>query len=164
MAPWSWVDYCNSVVMAIVNLGYGSAEVFPNVDSRVLRCRCWVMLGDIQRYRFGKEAVLRKDRDIGKRGDRGAVVAVQYVVIRNWSEVLRRRVMWHGFVDKEWCWRCVRSQVDIWMVHRGMRNCSMVVDKLYIKKGCCMLDDFLFFSLYKFSCIAKQVTTLKQLR
>ena len=41
------------------------------------------MLGDIQRYRFGKEAVLRKDRDIGKRGDRGAVVAVQYVVIRN---------------------------------------------------------------------------------
>ena len=26
------------------------------------------------------------------------------------------------------------------------------------------LEDFLFFSLYSFSCIAKQVTTLKQLR
>jgi hypothetical protein len=50
------------------------------------------------------------------------------------------------------------------MVHWGMRNDSMVADGLYIKRGCLALVDFLFFSLYSFSCIAKQVTTLKQLR
>ena len=50
------------------------------------------------------------------------------------------------------------------MVHRSMRNDSMVADGLYIKRVLLALEDFLFFSLYSFSCIAKQVTTLKQLR
>ena len=50
------------------------------------------------------------------------------------------------------------------MVHRSMRNGSMVVDGLYIKRVLLALEDFLFFSLYSFSCISKQVTTLKQLR
>jgi len=50
------------------------------------------------------------------------------------------------------------------MVHRSMRNGSRVADELYIKRGLMVLEDFLFFSLYSFSCIAKQVTTLKQLR
>jgi len=50
------------------------------------------------------------------------------------------------------------------MVHRGMRNGSRVADELYIKRVLMVLEDFLFFSLYLFSCIAEQVTTLKQLR
>jgi len=39
-----------------------------------------------------------------------------------------------------------------------------VADELYIKRVLMAMEDFLFFSLYSFSCIAKQVTTLKQLR
>jgi hypothetical protein len=50
------------------------------------------------------------------------------------------------------------------MVHQSMRNDSRVTDGLYIKSVLLALEDFLFFSLYSFSCIAKQVTTLKQLR
>jgi hypothetical protein len=50
------------------------------------------------------------------------------------------------------------------MVHWSMRYGSKVADKLYIKRVLLVLEDFLFFSLYSFSCIAKQVTTLKQLR
>ena len=50
------------------------------------------------------------------------------------------------------------------MVHRSMGNDSRVADELYIKRVLIVLEDFLFFSLYSFSCIAKQVTTLKQLR
>jgi hypothetical protein len=61
----------------------------------------------------------------------------------------------------EWC---VRSQDDIRIVHRSMRNGLKVADGLYFKIVLLALEDFLFFSLYSFSCIAKQVTTLKQLR
>jgi len=50
------------------------------------------------------------------------------------------------------------------MVHRDMRNDSMVTNKLYIKRVVLALEGFDFFSLYLFLCIAKQVTTLKQLR
>jgi len=50
------------------------------------------------------------------------------------------------------------------MVHRSMGNDSRVADELYIKRVLMVLEDFLFFSLYSFSCIAKQVMTLKQLR
>jgi len=50
------------------------------------------------------------------------------------------------------------------MVHRSMRDGSRVADELYIKRVLMALQDFLFFSLYSFSCIAKQVTTLKQFR
>jgi len=50
------------------------------------------------------------------------------------------------------------------MVHRSMRNDSRVADELYMKRVLLVLEDFLFFSLYSFSCIAKQVTTLKQFR
>jgi hypothetical protein len=50
------------------------------------------------------------------------------------------------------------------MVHRSMRNGSNVAEELDIKGVLLALEDFLFFSLYSFSCIAKQVTTLKQLR
>ena len=42
-----------------------------------------------------------------------------------------------------------------------MRNCSRVADELYIKRLLFALEDFLCFSLYSFSYIAKQVTTLK---
>ena len=58
----------------------------------------------------------------------------------------------------EWC---VRSQDNVRIVHRSMRNGSEVADGLYIKRVLLALEDFLFFSLYSFSCIAKQVTTLK---
>ena len=50
------------------------------------------------------------------------------------------------------------------MVHRSMSNGSRVADELYIKRVLMALEDFIFFSLYSFSCIAKQVATLKQLR
>jgi len=50
------------------------------------------------------------------------------------------------------------------MVHRSMRNDSRMADELYIKRVLLVLEDFLFFSLYSFSCIAKQVTTLNQIR
>ena len=50
------------------------------------------------------------------------------------------------------------------MVHRSMKNGSRVADGVYIKRVSLAVEDFLFFSLYSFSCIAKQVTTLKQLR
>jgi len=61
----------------------------------------------------------------------------------------------------EWC---VGSWDEIRILHRSMRNGSRVADELYIKRVSMALEDFLFFSLYSFSCIAKQVTTLKQLR
>jgi hypothetical protein len=85
-------------------------------------------------------------------------------MIRKWTEVLRRRTMWRGCIDKEMCRWCVRSWDEIRMVHRSMRNGSRVADEVYIKRMLSALEDFLFFSLYSFSCIAKQVTTLKQLR
>jgi hypothetical protein len=50
------------------------------------------------------------------------------------------------------------------MVHWSMSNGSRVADELYLKRVWLALEDFLCFSLYLFSCIAKQVTTLKQLR
>jgi len=43
------------------------------------------------------------------------------------------------------------------MVHRSMRNDLTVADEVYIKRGCLVLEDFLFFSFHSFSCIAKQV-------
>jgi len=46
------------------------------------------------------------------------------------------------------------------MVHRSIRNGSRVADQLYIKRVLLVLEDFLFLSLYSFSCIAKQVTTV----
>jgi len=92
------------------------------------------------------------------------MVAESFSMIRKWTEVLRRRTMWRGCFDKEMRWWCVRSWDEIRMVHRSMRNGSRVADKLYIKTVLLALEDFLFFSLYSFSCIAKQVMTLKQLR
>jgi hypothetical protein len=50
------------------------------------------------------------------------------------------------------------------MVHRSIGNDSRMANELYIKRVLLALEDFLFFSLYSFSCIAKQVTTLKQHR
>jgi len=50
------------------------------------------------------------------------------------------------------------------MIHWSMENGSRVADKLYIKRVLLALEDFLFFSLYSFSCIAKHVMTLKQFR
>jgi hypothetical protein len=71
-------------------------------------------------------------------------------------------MMWHGCIDKEMGWCCVGSWDEIQMVHWSMRNGSRVADELYIKRVLLALEDFLFFSLYTFSCIAKQVMTLKQ--
>jgi len=91
------------------------------------------------------------------------MVVVQFGMIRKWSEVLRCQTMWRGCIDKMICWWCVRSWDEIRMVHRSIRNGSRVADGLYIKSVLLALEDFLFFSLYSFSCIAKQVRTLKQL-
>jgi hypothetical protein len=85
-------------------------------------------------------------------------------MIRKWSEVLRRRMMWRGCIDKQMCWWCVRSWDKTRLVHWSIRNGSRVADELYIKRVLLALEGSLFFSLYLFSCIAKQVTTLKMLR
>jgi len=47
------------------------------------------------------------------------------------------------------------------MVHRSMRNGSRVADGLYIKRVVLALEDFLFFSVYSFSCLASNSTTLE---
>jgi len=49
------------------------------------------------------------------------------------------------------------------MVHRSMKNGSKVADELYIKRVVIALEDFLFFSLYSFSCIASNSTTLEKI-
>ena len=85
------------------------------------------------------------------------MVGVSFVVIRKWCEVLRHRLMWCGFVDKEIGWWGARSWRTIRKVLRSMKNGSRVTDKLYINRGCLALEDFLFFFLYSFSCVAKQV-------
>jgi len=65
----------------------------------------------------------------------GRMVVVYCVIIRKWSEVLQRGVIWHGDIDKELCWWCVRSWEDIQMLHQSMRNDSRVPDEVYIKRG-----------------------------
>jgi hypothetical protein len=60
--------------------------------------------------------------------------------------------------------RWVRSWDEIRMIHRSMKDDSRVADELYTKRVLLALEGFLLFSLYSFSCIAMQVTTLKQLR
>jgi len=42
-----------------------------------------------------------------------------------------------------------------------MEDDSEVANQVYIKRGCLVLEDVLFFSLYSFSCIASNSTTLK---
>lgn len=49
------------------------------------------------------------------------------------------------------------------MVYRSMINDCGDAHELYIKRGCPVLEDFIFFDRYYWlSCIAKQVTSLKQ--
>jgi len=50
------------------------------------------------------------------------------------------------------------------MVHRSMMNGSRVADEFYILRVLLALEDFLFFSIYSFACIAKPVVILKQLQ
>jgi len=50
------------------------------------------------------------------------------------------------------------------MVHRSIRIDSRVVDKFYIKRGWLVLENLLFFSLYRLCFIAYQDTSLKQLK
>jgi len=73
-------------------------------------------------------------------------------------------MIWSGSIDQVLCWWSVRSWDDIQMVYRSMRDDSRVADELYIKRALLALVGFLFFSVYSFSCIAKQFMTLKQLR
>jgi hypothetical protein len=78
--------------------------------------------------------------------------------------VLRRWTMWRGCTDKKFRKWCERSWDKFRTVHWSMGNGSRMTEELYIKRVLLALEDFLFFSLYSFSCIAKQVTTLKQFR
>jgi len=50
------------------------------------------------------------------------------------------------------------------MVHQSMRNGLKVADELNIQRVLMALEEVIFFSLYSFSCTAKEVMTLKQLR
>jgi len=111
-----------------------------------------------------EEIVLRKGRDVGRLRGSGEMVLVEFSIIRNWSAVLQCWEMWSGCIEKELCWWCVRSWDNIRIVHWGMRDGSGVAAELYIKTMLLALEGFLFFSLYSFSCIENQVTTLKQLR
>jgi len=45
--------------------------------------------------------VLRKGGDVGRRRGSDEIVAVQCSMIRKWAEVLRRRMIWHGCIDKK---------------------------------------------------------------
>ena len=54
--------------------------------------------------------------------------------------------------------------MKIWIVHQCMKDDWRVTDKLFIKRGCLVLENDLFFSLYLFCWVAKQQVTLKQLR
>jgi len=45
------------------------------------------------------------------------------------------------------------------MEYRSSRNESRGADKQYIKRGCLVLEDYLLFSLYSYSCILIQLTT-----
>jgi len=47
------------------------------------------------------------------------------------------------------------------MAHRSMRNGSRVADETVYKQRLLALEDLLSFSLYSFSCIASNSTTLK---
>jgi hypothetical protein len=60
--------------------------------------------------------------------------------------------------------RCVGSWDEIRIVYRSLRYGSWVADKLCIKRVLLARDGFHIFSLYSFSCIAKEITTFKQLR
>jgi len=60
--------------------------------------------------------------------------------------VLLHRMIWHVCTDNKFSWWCVRSQDQIWMVHRSMRNHLRVADELYIKRMLLLLQDVLFFS------------------
>jgi len=57
-------------------------------------------------------------------------------MIGKWCEVFRRRMIWPGCIDQKLCCGCVRSQDEIRMIHRSMRNGSRVVDAWYIKRVC----------------------------
>jgi hypothetical protein len=46
--------------------------------------------------------VLLKDRDVGRRGGNGRMVAVSFRMIRECSEVLRCQTMWRGCYDESW--------------------------------------------------------------
>jgi len=105
--------------------------------------------------------VLWKGGDVGRHGEYDNMVAVHFGMMRKWSEVLRRWMMWRGCIDNVLCSWCVRSWDDIWRVHRGMRNGSRVADDLYIQSVLLALEDFLFFSLYSFSFKANQDTSFK---
>jgi hypothetical protein len=107
--------------------------------------------------------VLQTGGDVGRCGGCSEIMAEQFGMIRKWFEVLRHRAVWCGCIGKELWWWSVRSWDEIRMVYWSMRNGSKVADELCIKGALAVRDDFLFFSLYSFSCIAKQVMTLKQL-
>ena len=95
-----------------------------------------------------EEIVSWSDEDIGRRGGCGEKVAVYCGKIKKLSEVLRRRMMWRGCIDKKLRWWCVRSWDEIQMIHQSMRNGSRVAHELYIKRELLALEDFLFlFSL-----------------
>jgi len=49
-------------------------------------------------------------------------------------------------------------------IHQSMGDDSSVAEKLYIRRDYLEWENFLFVSLYSFSCIARQRTTLKKLQ
>lgn len=77
----------------------------------------------------------------------------QYYLLWLGSVVRYCDVGQHGMV--EWTsviLGCVRSQLDIWMIHRSMRNKWRVADEVYLKRGC-WCSRIPFFSLCTLSLI-----------
>jgi hypothetical protein len=100
-----------------------------------------------------------------ERASEGSEIGVvQFDTIKHRSVVLRCRAIWRGCTDNRLYYWFVRSWYEIRMVHQGMTNASSVAYEWYITRVLLALEDSLFFSLYSFSCIAKQCTTLRQLR
>ena len=53
-----------------------------------------------------------------------------------------------------WWWWYARSWGKIQTVHRSMGDDWKIADELSIQRTCFVLEDYFFFSLYSFSCIA----------
>jgi len=144
-----WGSFLSDILGNQDHWEMSSEDIGPKIE-----ILSWPELREMGWMVLRKELVQRKGGDV-RRCSR--IVAVYLIMIRKWSEVLQRGVMWRGNTDQELSWWCVRSWEDIRMIHWSMRNDSSVADEVYIKRGYLVLKDFLFFSLHSFSCIAKQV-------
>ena len=129
-----------------------------------------MITGDVKRNGVGeswKEVVLRNGKDVEGCGehvktpqDGGGIISYKNQVA--WNVVTSDDMAW--FCWQELCWWCTQSLKTIRMVQCIIRDDSRVAYELCVKTCFLVLEDFLFFSLYSIACIARQGTTLTELR